>query len=310
MRCGEPVRAAICGSQAHVLKSGHTVGIGYHELQFLRFAAKHAKFGRVATIGRQRLFLQKEQVRALMGLPGREYKHDNYCDGLLVEYFGATCVDSWDYSDYERATYIVDMNEPLKGKSLAYDTVIDAGTVEHIYNAPQALRNVSELCREGGQILHILPGNNFCGHGFWQFSPELFFSLYSESNGYSETRVFLASEYQTRTWYEVAKPEWGKRANVMSFTPVFVLCRTVKIRKSYRDAVQQSDYVRIWQQDGSSMSPQVQGRPRWKARIASALQMLALGEFACAAYTKLSGKWSLSARNPHLTKRMVKSLAG
>jgi hypothetical protein len=283
------------------------VGIGHHELQFLRFAAKHAQFGRVATIGRQGLGLDKKVVCSLIGV-GTEYKHEKYCDSLLLQHFGATCVDSWDYSDYEGASHIADLNKPLDEGVSTYDTVIDAGSLEHVYNAPQALRNVSELCCDGGQILHSLPGNNFCGHGFWQFSPELFFSLYSESNGYAQTRVFLASEYRTDTWYEVAKPEHGQRANVMSFTPTFVLCRTVKARKSCHDSVQQSDYIHIWQQDEAAQ-PQVEARPMWRAKLRSALQTSVLVDFAYMLHIKLSGKRSLSARNPHLTARSVSLLA-
>ena len=74
------------------------MGIGYHGLQLLRFAARHAQFGRVATIGRQELGLDKKEVRRLLGA---QYKDEKYCDSLLLQHFGATCVDSWDYSDYE-----------------------------------------------------------------------------------------------------------------------------------------------------------------------------------------------------------------
>ena len=283
------------------------MGIGYHGLQFLRFAAKHAQFGRVATIGRQQLGLDKKEVCSLIG-EAAAYKHEKYCDSLLVQHFGATCVDSWDYSDYEGASHVADMNKPLNEGLSSYDTVIDYGSLEHVYNAPQALLNVSEMCCDGGQILHMAPGNNFCGHGFWQFSPELFFSLYCEANGYSETRVFLASEYRTDTWYEVTKPEHGQRANVISFTPTFVLCRTVKARGCCHDSVQQSDYIHIWQRNEATQ-PQVDVRPIWRAKIRSALQTSALVDFAYFLHIKLSGKWSLSARNPYLTERSVSTLA-
>jgi hypothetical protein len=282
------------------------VGIDHHGLQFLRFAATHGQFGRVATIGRQQLFLDKNQVCTLIGA-GSEYKHEKYCESLLLQHFGAASVDSWDYSDYEGASHIADMNKPLNERLSTYDTVIDAGTLEHVYNAPQAFLNVSELCRDGGQILHVSPGNNFCGHGFWQFSPELFFSLYCESTGYSETRVFLASDYRTDIWYEVVKPEHGQRANIISFTPVHVLCRTVKARRCCHDSVQQSDYVHTWQRYEGIQS-QVEVRPMWRAKIRSALQTSAFVDLAYMLHIKLSGKRSLSARNPHLTARSVRFL--
>ena len=147
-----------------------------------RFAAARKPFGRVATIGRQGLHVPPEKVRKLLNL-NQEIDYGKYCEDLLKAQFGAKSVDSFDNSDYEGATHIVDMNVRLK-KQYRYDTVIDGGSLEHIYNAPQALKNLSEMCEEGGQILHMLPANNFCGHGFWQFSPELFFSLYSGKNGY------------------------------------------------------------------------------------------------------------------------------
>jgi 2-polyprenyl-3-methyl-5-hydroxy-6-metoxy-1,4-benzoquinol methylase len=66
------------------------------------------------------------------------------------------------------------MNKPLpKTLHNKYDTVIDSGTLEHIFKAPEALEYCLLLCKPGGQILHMLPSNNWCGHGFWQFSPEL-----------------------------------------------------------------------------------------------------------------------------------------
>ena len=278
----------------------------YHGLQLLRFATKQAPLGRVATIGRQELALDNK-ICSLTGI-GTEYKHEKYCDNLLLQHFAATSVDSWDYSDYEGASRIADMNKPLNGKASTYDTVIDCGSLEHVYNAPQALLNVSELCSQGGQILHVLPANNYCGHGFWQFSPELFFSLYCEANGYSETRVFLANVYRTDIWYEVMKPEHGQRANVISFTPTFVLCRTVKSQRQRHESVQQSDYVHAWQKNGATQTP-VRVRPVWREKIASALQTSALVDFAFFLYIKLWGKLSLSARNPHLMARSVNSLA-
>jgi hypothetical protein len=285
--------------------SENAVGIGYHAFQFLRFAAKHAHFGRVATIGRQELGLDKRHICRLLDVPA--YQQDKYCESLLLRHFGAMSVESWDCSAYEGATHIADMNKPLRGQVPVYDTVIDGGSLEHVYNVSQALFNVSQLCREGGQILHISPGNNCCGHGFWQFSPELFFSLYCESNGYLETRVFLTNEYRTDVWYEVRKPEHGERANVISFTPTYVLCRTVKAREHHHEGVQQSDYVHVWQQNDAAQ-PAVKARPAWRAKLAAALQRSALVDLAYIAHIRWSSEQSLSTRNPHLIMCSVSAL--
>jgi hypothetical protein len=283
------------------------MGIDIHVLNFLRFAAKKQKLGRVATVGRQALLLSKSQLqRVLKTAPG--VYSAKYCEALLTDYFGATSVESFDNSDYQGATHIVDMNRPLT-ISNRYDTVIDGGCLEHIYNVVQALKNVSQICVEGGQILHISPANNFCGHGFWQFSPELFFSLYSETNGYSETEVLLADLADERFWYQVRKPENGRRANIISSTPVYALVRTRKKAAVSHDNVQQSDYVHAWRR--SATTPVVSGR-WWSARTAlkQALRESPLDSTA----RILRQKWqslrapiTLSPRNSHLEKLPVSS---
>jgi hypothetical protein len=165
--------------------------------------------------------------------------------------------------------------------------VFDGGCLEHIFNAPQALKNFSLMCAPGGQIIHSLPANNECGHGFWQVSPELFFSLYSEANGYRDTRVFLANLRDRRAWYEVRKPEGGARAMVTSRTPLYVLVRTRKAAAGFsHENVQQSDYVHEW----------TTGAPP------KAKQTMLFGLIRVEPVT------ALSARNPHLIRRAVRSL--
>ena len=248
------------------------MGIDLHGLNFLRYAKKRRLFGDTMTIGRQGLHVSEPIVKKLVGTKP-SYKNLAYCEELLTEYFGATVVESMDNSDYEKATHIHDMNEPLP-KSLygKYDTVIDAGSLEHVYNAPQALKNCSHLCKLDGQILHVLPANNFCGHGFWQFSPELFFSLYSEKNGYSETEVFLADLSNTTKWYQVREPKGGERVIVTSSEELYVLVRTVLTRTDFSHSdVQQSDYVYVWENKTSS-GPQPPKRPAGKPKERAGLK--------------------------------------
>lgn len=187
-----------------------------------------------------------------------DLKEKKFCEPLLQKYFGATSVVSIDYSDYENATLIHDLNreipESFQGK---FDTVLDAGTLEHIYQVPQALRNMSLLLKPGGQILHVLPANNFCGHGFWQFSPELFLSLYSEANGYAETEVFLADLGDIGGVYQVRQPSQGRRVNILSCRELYVLVRTVLRKNNFtHQHVQQSDYLHLWEQGHESVQPE------------------------------------------------------
>jgi hypothetical protein len=221
------------------------MAFNFHALNLLRYAHKLRPLGTVATIGRQGLSLSAEYLRSVPNLSS-EKTYGPFCEELLVDCFGVELVNSFDYSDYEGATHIVDMSKPINLQR-KYDTVIDAGSLEHIFDVRQALENVSKLCAVGGQILHLLPANNYCGHGFWQFSPELFYSLYSESNGYKRTQAFLAISTEEKFWYEVKRPVHGERAEFVSEVPLYIVVRTEKYASpvSYQ-SIQQSDYVYSW----------------------------------------------------------------
>ncbi|MBI3560678.1 MAG: class I SAM-dependent methyltransferase [Gammaproteobacteria bacterium] len=223
------------------------MGIDMHGLNFLNYARKYQIFGETVTIGRQGIHVIEPLIRKMFAT-NLDYKNQKYCEKLLIENYGSKTVDSIDNSDFEKASIIHDMNQPLPENLLnKYDTVIDSGCLEHIYNTSQALKNCSLLCKPGGQILHILPANNFCGHGFWQFSPELFFSLYSPENGYENTEVFLAELSNTKKWYQVKMPGNGNRVNIISPNETYVLTRTVLKNANFlHNSVQQSDYVYEW----------------------------------------------------------------
>jgi len=223
------------------------VGIDRQSLNFLLYVHKFGNFNKTITIGRQNLFVKFTNKKLIPLFT--KYKREIYVDQLLKDYFGSTIVDSIDASDYDGATIIHDLNTPIpENLKYKYDTVIDDGTLEHIYNIPQALENVSFLCKPGGQIIHILPSNNQCGHGFWQMSPELFFSLFSDKNGYENTEVFLAPVLSSaKNFYKVIKPENGKRVNIYSKSELYVYVRTVlKTREFSHENVQQSDYIYAW----------------------------------------------------------------
>jgi hypothetical protein len=283
------------------------MAIDIHVLNFLRYASKKKGLGRVATIGRQALMSPQSQLANMMRIPGNT-ELGPFCEEFLTKHFDAKFVDSYDYSNYEGASYVVDMNKPVVSEK-QYDTIIDCGCVEHIYNVPQALKNISLLCASGGQIIHVLPANNFCGHGFWQFSPELFFSVYSKANGYSETEVFLADLRNQSQWFEVKQPKNGERAEVISKSPLYVLCRTFKTSSDFsHENVQQSDYVHTWEQDSRA--------PRNQNEIIRAVKRIIkknplLHRLAAPAYGTVRGMINpikLSNRNRHLRKRDVSEL--
>jgi hypothetical protein len=285
------------------------MGVDVHGLNFLRYISRKEPLGRVSTIGRQSLMVGPTHLADIMGLPAAT-DFGTYIDELLKRHFGANLVDSYDYSDYEGATFTVDMNKPLV-PTREYDTVIDCGSLEHIYNVPQAMSNISLMCAKGGKIVHISPGNNFCGHGFWQFSPELFFSLYSGSNGYGETQVFLADLKRPRHWFEVEAPTNGSRAEVVSKTPLYVMCTARKVSDFCHVEVQQSDYIHEWQRQESKKKSPDDGNEMIKGmkRFVKKRPKLARAYWYVRQNLRtMMNPTQLSNLNPHLRKRDVDEL--
>ena len=205
------------------------------DISVINFIRIFKPFGETLTLGRQEI-LTKELMET------KDY--GKYCEQMLIDHFGSTCVDSIDNSNYEKATIIADMNLPWKSTKL-YDTVMDLGTMEHIFNVPQVLDNIKKACKIGGQIIHILPANNFCGHGLYQFSPEFFYSYYTTENGFINTEVYIEN-LKTKTRFYVDIPSNGNRALFHSNDELYVMVRTIKNLEK-ETTVQQSDYKFIWQ---------------------------------------------------------------
>lgn len=223
------------------------MGIDVHGLNFLQYATKLKPLGKVATIGRQQIHISESQIKKIFSLERLNFTL-NYCEEMLTNFYQASSVTSFDNDKYEGATFIHNFNLPLPDKfKSSFDCIIDYGTTEHIYNVPQALKNYSQMVNEGGIILHILPANNFNGHGFYQFSIELFHSLYNKKNGYDETTIFLADLTNTDVWYKPPLPKDNKRVNFTSDSQIYILVRTRLIKKNFNhNSVQQSDYVTTW----------------------------------------------------------------
>jgi hypothetical protein len=45
------------------------------------------------------------------------------------------------------------------------------------FNFPVALANAMKMAKIGGHFAARTPANNQCGHGFYQFSPGLFYRI-------------------------------------------------------------------------------------------------------------------------------------
>jgi SAM-dependent methyltransferase len=233
------------------------VGIDIHNLNLLAHAQDiGVSFDRTLAAGRQALFIEDyelDQHRRLRRLPelvepDLSAGGPRYFEPLMQQWLGAAVADSVDASPYENARLIHDMNLPWPDASVergSFDAVLDFGCLEHVFNFPVAWRNCVDLCRVGGHVFHSLPANNLSGHGFYQFSPELFFNLYQPANGFELRGVWFAVKGGSRTWWKVANPlEVKRRVNLRNSHEVYVLVIAKKLREiAMLPAPQQSDYA-------------------------------------------------------------------
>ena len=250
------------------------MGIDNHGLNFLKYGAYLQPLGRVVTIGRQQVDLSTNEIKRILGIDIINFKND-FCEDMLLTFFKAVSVTSLDASKYEEASVVHDLNLPIPDKlKNKFDCILDFGTTEHIYNLHQAFKNYSEMLTKDGVILHVLPANNFNGHGFYQFSTELFYSLYSPKNGYEETVVFLADLADNEVWYKPPQPSNAKRVLFKSNTETYILVRTKLTKEKFNhDDVQQSDYVKVWS-DGRDSKPVFKNKSNWIYRLKSLVKKI------------------------------------
>ena len=151
------------------------MGIGRSNTELLIRLLSECKIGRSAILqlGKQDI-LEPEKIEAI--LQKYNFQADFYKSASNdVKYFkslGFNQVHSLDFSDFEGANIIHDLNIPIKdGLTNSYDLIFDGGTLEHIFNLPEALKNIFLLLKTGGFIVHNLPSHNHVDHGFYMFSP-------------------------------------------------------------------------------------------------------------------------------------------
>lgn len=209
-------------------------------------------FSKTLTLGRQGVYMQRNQYKMVCSLLNIEPpRHATFADELFFG-LGAKSLDVLDASPYEGAVFTHDLNQPLPATlSKKWSCVIDGGTLEHVFNFPEAIKTCMQLVEQGGHLILITPWNNWAGHGFYQFSPELFYRLLSEDNGFLLERMLV---HQDGKWFSVKDPDsLGMRVEEHGSQPIqlFITAKKLKAMPIFSQWPQQSDYSKKW----SSPSP-------------------------------------------------------
>lgn len=226
------------------------MGVGVNELRAIALGKRLGllQLDQTVTLGRQQIFLSPsdyDQLVKMSVLQRAEFPASDFAEPLLKS-LDASVVESIDASDYEGASIIADFNKPLGDQHHEkFTCFIDFGAMEHIFNPSQVLANINKVLRTNGTALLLTPANGYLGHGFYQFSPEFFYSALNPENGFSETIVVLIDWDRPENWYYVKSPTALQDRNQAPNKRYQLLCFTRKIATVDSISAQQSDYKNL-----------------------------------------------------------------
>jgi hypothetical protein len=220
----------------------------------------HGYGGKMLELGKQDVHINCEQllnVQKKFGIKNRLYSRDllgkKIDHKFIFQELGFDSVECLDYSDYQGAEIICDFNLPVDLTTHnQYDFVYDGGTLEHIFNFPQCLKNIHNLLKVGGLVVHHLPSHNHVDHGFYMFSPTIFYDYY-KANNYKIIKAYVHEydrDHAGKAWtiynYEpgcldrISYGGWGRKMLGIWFV-------AQKTEESRCDIIpQQGAYIKTW----------------------------------------------------------------
>ena len=123
----------------------------------------------------------------------------------LVRLLGLGELQTLDVSAYEGAEIIADLNVPVPAELVGrFGWIVDGGTMEHVFDVRQGMKNTAEMLRPGGRAVHISPSNNYVNHGFVQLSPS-FYRDYYVANGFADVRGIMIVQPRA----DILSTEWN-----------------------------------------------------------------------------------------------------
>ena len=223
-------------------------------------------FSKTLTLGRQMNNMTDVELSQLrksysieeMSESQKSLRYRSYADQFFFHYLGVRKLSVMDISAYQGSDIIHDLNLPIENElKEAFDVIVDGGSLEHIFNFPTAILNCMKMLKNGGNIFVFSMANNHCGHGFYQFSPELFFRIFQASNGFETKAIILvkhpfpgAELSRKQECFQAKDPAViGRRSVIVTKSPLGIMVHATKVadRQIFKDYPQQSDYLSLWQ---------------------------------------------------------------
>jgi len=128
-----------------------------------------------------------------------DYVHEE----VFFRMLGIDDQQSLDTSNRDGATIIHDLNKEIPADMRErFALVLDAGTIEHIFDVATVLRNIVNMISLNGIVIHFSPASNYINHGFYSFSPTLFYDFYSSNDfgNFSSYFLYIDKDDYLRTY--------------------------------------------------------------------------------------------------------------
>ena len=152
--------------------------------------------------------------------------------------------------------------DELKGR---FSVVIDGGTLEHVFNYSQALKNAMDMSPWAAIFSLSRFATTGWGTASTSSAPNFLFRAFSDENGFTLEHMFACESRLRGRWYRVSDPKAiGQRVELINNHPTYLLIEAKRLRKTeiFAAAPQQSDYTVTWAGETSPPS----APPRKSAR--------------------------------------------
>lgn len=204
--------------------------------------------GKCVTYGVQGIEASWDQLLGIFHSADYNYRHLNeeeleydhitkygrtFHQNVFFKMLGFSEVESIDYFPNEKPTHVLNLNEPiplqLHGQ---YDMVFDGGTSEHCFDIKEVLFNAAKLVKPGGLVMHINPIAGGLCHGYYNFSPNLFFEFYGQNSFTDMEARILVVEPQLRSyWFDYRPGQFLPESFYGKFALIVFLGEKVKTQK-------------------------------------------------------------------------------
>jgi hypothetical protein len=128
--------------------------------------------------------------------------------------------------------------------------MLDSGTVEHVFNIGNAIRNAVGMVKVGGRAIFLSPAAGYMDHGFYTLSPGLFFDFFTANGWRIDTLNLIRHSFEIRGRFRAYayKPETSRAlTSGPNALPYLVLAVATRLPASTTNNVpQQRRWVDTW----------------------------------------------------------------